>query len=230
MSFQSALSRGLQRLRNGLVPYQRQLKKALITVITDDSQILASGPGHDMSESLGLYQTDRQRTNVAQVRMLAETEKAWLAAAIDGEGSIGFYDFGREGRRVSITISNTNEPFIRRVKEIVGCGGSITRTAFASDHKGRKPIYHYNLKGSARCYKLLKQITPFLIIKREKAEKIIVEIDSHPFGRWMNATLEYRKKNSERLRHEWADPTIRQHRLNGMRRWQEFRKGGGGQP
>jgi len=159
-------------------------------------------------------------------------ERAWLAAAIDGEGSIGLYDYGREGRRVYIQLSNTNEDFVNHAKNIIGCGSSITRRIHMSPegYRGRKPIFHYGLKGSARCHKLLNQIIPHLIIKKDRAERIVAEINSHPFGRWMNALPEYRKANSERLKRSWADPTIRQHRLDGMKQWRESRKGGGGQP
>jgi len=138
-----------------------------------------------------------------EVRKVSKVEASWLAATIDGEGSIGLYDYGKEGRRVSITMCNTNEKFVAYMKEIIGCGSSVMRTNWHKTHKGRKPMYLYCLKGSNRCYKLLKQIIPFLIIKKQKALDIINELESKPFGRWANATKEARHKQSEMMRKVW---------------------------
>jgi hypothetical protein len=143
-------------------------------------------------------------------------EAAWLAAAIDGEGSFGLYDYGREGRRVQIQLGNTSEAFVRRFRELIGCGSTVFRAAFAASHKGRKPMYHYSLKGSARCYAVLRQVTPFLIIKRSNAERIMDELESKPFGRWANATLEGRQKASLSAKASWVDPVVRARRTRSI--------------
>ena len=122
-----------------------------------------------------------------EVRVFSKVEAAWLAGVIDGEGSIGLYD-GREGRRVQIQLGNTSEAFVQRFRELIGCGSTVFRRTFAESHHGREPMFHYALKGSARCYKVLKQVLPFLIIKRAKATEILHELESKPFGRWANAT------------------------------------------
>jgi hypothetical protein len=152
-----------------------------------------------------------------EIRKFTQVEAAWLAAAIDGEGSFGLYDYGREGRRVLIQMGNTNEAFVGEMRRIIGCGSSIYRTKFAASHKGRKPIYHYVLKGSARCYWVLKQLVPYLIIKKEKASKIIRNLELKPFGRWANATKASRKRASRTAIKSWKNPEIRNARLKGMR-------------
>lgn len=146
-------------------------------------------------------------------------EAAWLAGVIDGEGSIGLYNYGREGRRVIIQIGNTNEAFVAEVKRIIGCGSSIIRHEFHGSHMGRKPIYHYALKGSARCYVVLKQIAPFLIIKKNLAEKIIKEIEETPFGRWKNQTDEAKKKQSALTKESWQNPIHRKNRMEGLKKY-----------
>lgn len=118
------------------------------------------------------------------IRKFRATEASWLAGVIDGEGSIGLYNYGREGRRVLVQIGNTNEKFVKKVRAVIGCGSSVRRHKFASSHKGRKPMYHYCLKGSIRCYFVLKQVLPYLIIKKQLAKKILKEIKDLPFGRW----------------------------------------------
>lgn len=144
-------------------------------------------------------------------------EKAWLAATIDGEGSLGLYR-AKDGRYVQIQMGNTNKRFVDEMRRIVGCGSRVRRHKFAKSHKGRKPMFHYSLKGSTRCYWVLKQITDYLIIKKQKALDIIKELEQKPFGRWVNATLETRKRHSDKLKKQWKNPEIRARRIKGMRR------------
>lgn len=160
-----------------------------------------------------------------EIRTMSEPEKAWLAATIDGEGSIGLYNF-KSGRSVTIQIGNTNRAFVARMKEIIGCGSSILERQYnstLSNHKGRKPIYFYCLKGSNRCYWVLIQVVDYLIIKKDKAQKIIKELEEKPFGRWVNATPEYRKLHSDRLKLQWQDPIKRRNRIEGMKKFYKNR-------
>ena len=138
-----------------------------------------------------------------EVRKLLKWEASWLAAIIDGEGSIGIYDYGKEGRRIQIQMGNTDEKLILRFREIIGCGSTVYRTKIHESHKGRKPMFQYSLKGSNRCYWVLKQILPFLITKKDKAFGIINEIEEKPFGRWANATPDARRRASEKMKEIW---------------------------
>src|SRR5579885_387165 len=124
-----------------------------------------------------------------EIRQFTTAEAAWLAAVIDGEG----------------------------MRRVIGCGSSIRRVSFGKSHIGRKPMYHYVLKGSARCYWVLFQIVSFLIIKKEKAKSILNELETKPFGRWANATPEARKKQSDRLKLQWKNPAIRARRMAGIK-------------
>ena len=138
-----------------------------------------------------------------EVRKFKKWEASWLAAIIDGEGSIGLYDFGREGRRVQIQMANTDDSLVKRAREIIGCGSTVFRTNLHKTHKGRKQMFQYSLKGSNRCYWVLKQISPFLITKKQKAYDIITELENKPFGRWANAAEKARKKASDTMREIW---------------------------
>lgn len=64
-------------------------------------------------------------------------------------------------------------------------------------------MYQYGLKGSNRCYWVLKQIYPFLITKKKKVHDIMKEIEDKPFGRWANATPEARMLQSLRMKKIW---------------------------
>lgn len=57
-----------------------------------------------------------------EIRKFKKVEASWLAGVIDGEGSIGLYDYGKEGRRVCIQISNVDKYFVAEVRRIIGCG------------------------------------------------------------------------------------------------------------
>jgi len=159
-----------------------------------------------------------------EIRKFEIWEASWLAGVIDGEGSIGLYDYGKEGRRVCIQLSNTDKDFVNEVRRIIGCGSQVNRSKWHKSHKGRKQMYLYCLKGSNRCYWTLKQILPYLIIKKGKAVNIIKELEEKPFGRWANATPEHRKLNSKRLKMEWQNPKIRKNRLEGIKKYYESKK------
>ncbi len=160
-----------------------------------------------------------------EVRKFKTWEAAWLAGVIDGEGSIGLYTYGKEGRRVLIQLANTSKEFVDRVREVIGCGSQVNRTNQHKSHKGRKPMHSFSLKGSTRCYWVLQQITPFLIIKKQLALNIIKELEEKPFGRWVNASPAYRKLHSERLKLQWQDPEIRARRISGIRKYHARKKG-----
>lgn len=152
------------------------------------------------------------------VRKMTDTESSWLACALDGEGSIGIYT-GKDGRRAEIQLVNTNYEFVQHAKELVGGIGSTICRHNYSPHGSKTPeirnrvIYQWSLKGSNRCYVVLRQIIPYLIIKKNKAEAIINEIDEHPFGRWNNQTTERRKLASSIAARTWSDPNIRERRI-----------------
>jgi hypothetical protein len=113
-----------------------------------------------------------------------------------------------------------------KIREVIGCGSVCTRHFKGTLHKGRKPLYQYMMKGSERGLKLLGQVLPYLIVKREKTEAILNELRTHPFGRWAAATPEARARASERMKASWGDPDIRLRRLDGMRRHRAERRGG----
>lgn len=118
-----------------------------------------------------------------EIRRFLKWEAAWLAGIIDSDGSIGLYDYGREGRRVQIQIANVCPQFLKAIRKLIGCGSLVNHVPSLS-HKGRQPMFNYSIKGSCRCYRVLTQIEPFLIVKREKARSILREVRRKPFGRW----------------------------------------------
>lgn len=121
---------------------------------------------------------------IAAVRRFSDVDASWLAATIDGEGSIGLYKRGGSGRTVIIQMANTDKAFVQHMRDVIGCGSTIRRVVFQASHKGRKPMYKFSLEGSGRVKQVLEQILPFLIIKKVKAKSILKEMKKNPFGRW----------------------------------------------
>ena len=85
-------------------------------------------------------------------------EASWLACAIDGEGSI---TYGHRQRWIlfKVQVANTKIEFLEFAKQITGCG----------------QIYGYKwvVYRLADIEAILKQVLPFLIIKRHQAELVL---------------------------------------------------------
>lgn len=206
-----------------VLPSQRAInaRKGRVPRVTD-----VAPPSRDGNQQLDWSMRFREMldamSNGEGVRELSETERAWLAGVIDGEGSIGLYR-STDGRRVVIQVGNTHRGFIERVREVVGCG-SISPREPRGLHKGRKTVYHYTCTGAVRGFRLLEQVTPYLVIKKSKAEEIMHELRTRPFGIWIATTPEARATASRVARESWRDPSIRARRIEGLRRHFEMRK------
>jgi len=89
-----------------------------------------------------------------------EVDKAWLAAAIDGEGTISIVKRG-----VFVGVYNKNYDFLLKVQKLFGDGiGGITK--HSSCHKYVCFRQDINLK-------ILSEILPYLIIKKDNAVQCI---------------------------------------------------------
>jgi GH15 family glucan-1,4-alpha-glucosidase len=163
----------------------------------------------------GVTDFDRIRSKLncpTTIRTFTQPEAAWLASAIDGEGSLNMYQY-KGGRSAIIVVYNTIIAYVNKAKEIIG-SGTVTRHI---KEKGRKDVFRYSMKGSGRCYQVIKQIIPYLIIKKERAEAIVDTIENTPFGLESHRTKEYRKKASNRVKKEWKNARVRLARIAGMK-------------
>jgi len=95
----------------------------------------------------------------------ADTEIAWLAGLIDGEGCITVGPEYRGTRYLSLQVGMTDRLTIERVREIARVG-SITKRAPKQRH--RSPAYYYQAQGHG-AMRLLKLVAPHLVTKREQA-------------------------------------------------------------
>jgi hypothetical protein len=133
------------------------------------------------------------------IHTLSETERAWLAAIIDGEGTImiakrndpkfrrGFYYCP------ILEISNTNRALLDKVWEMIGEGG-VYRDGRNNPHWKKKWMYSAS-SGVMRA--ILPQILPYLIVKLEQAKtalEYLRYIESNPIKGRRKAPPEYYEK------------------------------------
>ena len=99
-----------------------------------------------------------------------DTDWAWVAGIIDGEGSMGYYTNGRNKskKRVLVQVGNTDYRIISKLKEL--CGG-ITYEVTRKDRPNSKRIWTWRLYGKA-LMAFLKGIEPYLVSKKQKAIKM----------------------------------------------------------
>ncbi len=124
-----------------------------------------------------LSATDAPLDSQRMVRILSPVERAWLAGVIDGEGSIFISrvlvksGYSRRGffYKAFLSVSNSNEDLVRRVREVIGAGYVGVTIERRRDWKDK-----WEYKGSPSVLRsILPQILPYLVIKEEVAKKML---------------------------------------------------------
>lgn len=100
---------------------------------------------------------------------LTDKEVGYLAAAIDGEGSIMIIKGSGSRLLPLIQITNTNLDFLKRIKEITG--GFLVSTGKRKKHWSKR--YDLKIETLSRVYPILKQVVDDLIIKKKQAQLLI---------------------------------------------------------
>lgn len=103
---------------------------------------------------------------------MSEINKAWLAGLLDGEGTIVFYQSPSNHEVYRISIGNTFRKLIDKIFEVSGIGKITT---YKSRNPKHNQVWYWNVCGE-NAKLLLKQMLPYLIVKKEKALKIINQI------------------------------------------------------
>lgn len=119
----------------------------------------------DSSRSIG-----RSDTDVDKRYWTTEAKCAWLACAIDGEGSIQFnYGYGRNKNsyQAAIRVMNTNTDFLEKVKDIVK-GGTYYKVKAKDPNPRAKDKYVYVSVGNV-AMRIIYLVMPYLVIKKERA-------------------------------------------------------------
>jgi len=116
--------------------------------------------------------------------IISETDLAWLAGIIDGEGCIGFTTTrtqkGNIAFQPAIRIGNTDKSLIQKASQIFKAYsknkvdyGKVTRKTIGKDGCQRKDYFEISLKRMEDVKNLLVDLLPFLTAKRDLAEEFI---------------------------------------------------------
>ena len=111
--------------------------------------------------------------------MLTDAEAAWLACAIDSEGTIAlqvYHQRGKETPRVVayVNVVNTDPRYVDHVEALIrkvasGCHRGVrTRTK-----PGHLPVLFAAVSNELRVRPVLESVAPWLIIKRDRAEALL---------------------------------------------------------
>lgn len=105
-------------------------------------------------------------------KVISETDFAWAAGFIDGDGYIGI-DKSHQRQMIiaaytaTIAAQNTNIEPIARLTDLFG--GAIRTIPLHGFNK--KPVYEWRAKGNIQ--NILKRLLPYLVAKREQAALVI---------------------------------------------------------
>ncbi len=103
---------------------------------------------------------------------LSQTDAAYIAGLIDGEGTITLTRKHRnENRQLAVTISNTERPLLDYVLETIGAGKITGKRTTSERHT---PSFTYAIY-NRQALNLLEQIHPYLRTYKSKRSSIILE-------------------------------------------------------
>jgi hypothetical protein len=97
--------------------------------------------------------------------MSRETDLAWVAGIIDGEGTMGLYHTKTGAQwKFQLAVANTDLRILSRVRDTVGAG----RIALHRVGRTGRPCYAWLLSSTAAA-KALTEVLPYLVGKRDQA-------------------------------------------------------------
>ena len=119
----------------------------------------------------GATRVSRFMTGKGKAKLISDSDAAYIAGLIDGEGTVTLTRRHRnENRQVCVAISSTERPMLEHVLEVVGVG-KITNKAPSSERHA--PSFTYNISNRQALH-LLEFVIPWLkSYKRERARLIL---------------------------------------------------------
>jgi hypothetical protein len=105
---------------------------------------------------------------------MLETDKAWFAGIIDGEGCISLYKRAKHFVP-SVKITNTNELLINKCKQILSDAGIEYCLSYSDrgERKNAKPAWILAMESRPRVIAVLNLIYPYLVSKKTQADLVL---------------------------------------------------------
>ena len=125
---------------------------------------------------LGLSRSTYQNRKPSRIRVMSNLERVYVACAIDTEGCIvlGWYYNGqtttKKYPKIRVQVGNTNLEWLQHIQRLIGCGSIQKQNP---SPLSKKQSYQYFLSRRPEIADLLKQIQPYLVIKPDKANKVL---------------------------------------------------------
>ena len=108
---------------------------------------------------------------------MLETEKAWLAGFIDGEGTITLYPRNkRRGCLPIVQIVNSNLTILESIRDMLGFGVMSRHVYETENWKGS---YTLSIRARSEVSVILEWVMPYLRLKKEQAELLKIYCDEH---------------------------------------------------
>jgi len=108
----------------------------------------------------------------------------YIAGFLDGEGCIGFYPDGRTARvLVEICQAEPQEQVLFEIQAFCAEHGIMLTHRVSQSYGNRTPLHKIYTVNRAVASEFLKQIEPYLRVKRLKAKEMIAWADAHPARR-----------------------------------------------
>jgi hypothetical protein len=107
---------------------------------------------------------------------LVETDKAYLAGILDGEGCIGYYNANPDPEgtpycHADINITNTHKGVVDWVQQVTGLGRSKPTNKFTV--QGRMKAYQWQIAKKQDVREFLEAIDPYLRIKADQSHVLL---------------------------------------------------------
>jgi hypothetical protein len=102
----------------------------------------------------------------------SETELAYFAGLLDGEGCFGFGNFGKHTFVCRLSMGNTNLRLLSWVKDRFGGTIFPERRSGPGSHRW-KPVFRW-VAAAADLEQIIPAILPYLVGKREQAELVLL--------------------------------------------------------
>ncbi len=103
--------------------------------------------------------------------MATETINAWAAGIVDGEGYITRRKHKRGTKtQPYVRVDNTDKRILQKLQE--NYEGSILFN-IRKNRPNSKPCWYWHLCNK-KCIRFLSEVEPYLVSKREKAQKTII--------------------------------------------------------
>lgn len=109
-----------------------------------------------------------------KIKKLKPEEAAYIAAIIDGEGSVTLLRIhSNEYRQLVISISNCDKKMLEWILKKIGLGKILPKKIYNKNHT---PTFTYRIV-AREALELLKQVTPYLLTyKKQRAQMAIKDL------------------------------------------------------